>query len=65
MSIEEFANSVVIFDDVDVLSNKQIRNAVHDLLSQVSKIVRHFKITNLVTNHLPSNRTGTPRILNA
>ena len=28
VSMEEFANSVVIFDDVDVLSNKQIRNAV-------------------------------------
>ena len=28
LPIEELANSVVIFDDVDVLSNKQIRNAV-------------------------------------
>ena len=64
MSIEEFANSVIIFDDIDVLSNKQIRNAVYDLLNQVLEIGRHFKITCLMTNHLPSNRTDTRRILN-
>ncbi len=45
LSIEEFANSVIIFDHIDVLSNKQIRNAVYDLLSQVLEIGRRFKIT--------------------
>ena len=64
LSIEAFANSVIIVDDIDVLSNKQIRNAVYDLLSQVLEIGRHFKITCLMTNHLPSNRTDTRRILN-
>ncbi len=64
LSIEEFANSVIIFDDIDVLSNKPIRNAVYDLLNQALEIGRHFKITCLMTNHLPSNRTDTRRILN-
>ncbi len=64
LSIEEFANSVIIFDEIDVLSNKQIRNGVYDPLNQVLEIGRHFKITCLMTNHLPSNRTVTRRILN-
>lgn len=62
--IAEFANSVVIFDDVDVISNKKIREAVYNILNQVLEIGRHFKITCLMTNHLPSNKTDTRRILN-
>ena len=61
--IAEFANSAVIFDDVDVISNKKIREAVYSLLNQVLEIGRRFKIACLMTNRLPSNRSDTRRIL--
>ena len=62
--IKEFSNSVIIFDDIDVISDKKIRDAVYSLLNQVLEIGRHFKISCLMTNHLPSNRSDTRRILN-
>jgi hypothetical protein len=37
---------------------------VYTLLNQVLEIGRHFKISCLMTNHLPSNRSDTRRILN-
>lgn len=64
LPIKEFENSVVIFDDIDVISDKKIRDAVYSLLNQVLEIGRHFNITCLMTNHLPSNRSDTRRILN-
>ncbi len=64
LSIEEFANSVIIVDDIGVVSNKQIRNAVYDLLNQCLEIGRRFSITCLLASHLPSNRNDTRRILN-
>ena len=62
--IKEFEKSVVIFDDIDVISDKKTREAVYGLLNQILEIGRHFNITCLVTNHLPSNRSDTRRILN-
>jgi hypothetical protein len=62
--IKSLANLVIIFDDVDVISDKRIRDGVYNLLNQVLEIGRHFNITCLMTNHLPSNRNDTRRILN-
>jgi len=62
--IKEFENSVVIFDDIDVVLDKKIREAVYIMLSQILEIGRHFRIACLVTNRLPSNRSDTRRILN-
>ena len=55
---------MVIFDDIDVISDKKIREAVYIVLSQVLELGRHFRITCLVTNHLPSNKSDTRIILN-
>jgi len=64
LSIEEFANSVVIFDDIDVISDNKIRDEVYEILNKVLEIGRHYNITALVTNHLPTNGKDTRRILN-
>ena len=45
-------------------SDKRIRDGVYNLLNQALEIGRHFGLTCLVTNHLPSNRNDTRRILN-
>ena len=62
--IKEFANSVIILDDVDLISNKRIQDDVYNLPNQVLELGRQFKITCLMTNRLPSNRNDTRRILN-
>ena len=64
IEVEEFKDSVIIFDDIDVISDKKIREAVYNILNKVLEIGRHFKITALVTNHLPTNGKDTRRILN-
>jgi hypothetical protein len=61
---EDLKDSAVIFDDIDVLSNKKVREEVYKLLNQVLEIGRHFNITCIVTNHLPTNGKDTRRILN-
>jgi predicted AAA+ superfamily ATPase len=63
IEVEEFKDSVVIFDDIDVISDQKIRAAVYNILHKVLEIGRHFKITALVTNHLPTNGKDTRRIL--
>ncbi|MFM7986305.1 MAG: hypothetical protein ACKPKO_44030, partial [Candidatus Fonsibacter sp.] len=56
--------SVCIFDDIDVISDKKIREAVYNILNQILEIGRHFKIHCIVTNHLPTNGKDTRRVLN-
>ena len=62
--VEDLKDSVVIFDDIDVISNKKNKEAVYNILNQVLEIGRHYKISCIVTNHLPTNGNWTRRILN-
>lgn len=61
---EDFTESLVIFDDIDVISNKAHREAVYKVLNQILEIGRHYKIFCVVTNHLPTAGNDTRRILN-
>ena len=62
--IEEFSESLVIFDDIDVISDKKIREAVYNILNNILEIGRHNKISCINTNHLATNGKDTKRILN-
>lgn len=64
LSAEDFKDSLVISDDVDVISQKGIRKAIIDLLNQILEIGRHYNISCLLTNHLPTAGNDTKRILN-
>lgn len=61
---EEFKNSLVIFDDIDVISNKEHREAVYSILNQILEVGRHHKTFCIVTNHLPTGGKDTRRIIN-
>ena len=61
---EQLSECLVIFDDIDVLSDKKQREAVMKIANQVLEIGRHFKTTAIFTNHLPTNRGDTRRVLN-
>ena len=58
IDVEE--DSVCIFDDIDVIADRKIREGVYNILNQVLEIGRHYKITCVVTNHLPTNGNDTP-----
>ena len=61
--IEEFADSIIIFDDIDAISDGKIKQEVCKMLLKVLEIGRHFRCTALVTNHLPTNGKYIRRIL--
>jgi len=56
IEVEDFKDSVVIFDDIDVISDKKIRDAVYNILNKVLEIGRHFKINSLSNKPSPNER---------
>ena len=64
IQVEDLKDSMIVFDDIDVITNKKIKEAVYDILNQVLEIGRHYKVSCIVTNHVPSNGNWTRRILN-
>lgn len=64
LNAKDFENSLVIFDDIDVIGDKKMREAVYNLLNQILETGRHFKTTAIITNHLPTNGKDTKRVLN-
>jgi tRNA uridine 5-carbamoylmethylation protein Kti12 len=60
----DFENALVIFDDIDVISDKKIREAVIATLNSVLEVGRHFKTYCIITNHLPTAGKDTRRVLN-
>jgi len=64
INIYDLKNSLVIFDDIDCISDKNLKQAVYSILNQVLEIGRHENLSCILTNHLPSNGTFTRRILN-
>ena len=64
IDIKEFEHSCVVFDDIDVISNKHVREAVYKVLNQILELGRHHYITCIITNHLATNGKDTRRILN-
>jgi hypothetical protein len=64
IDIEDLHNSLVIFDDIDVISKKKVREEVYNILNQCLEIGRHGRISIIITQHLPTNGQYTRRILN-
>ena len=64
LDVIEFKNSCVVFDDIDVINNKHIREEVYKILNQILELGRHHHITCVITNHLATNGKDTRRILN-
>jgi hypothetical protein len=62
--IEDFKDSICIFDDVDVIKNKDQRSAVYDILNSILETGRHFNISCIITNHLPTAGKDTRRVIN-
>ncbi len=65
IKLDEFEKgSMIIFDDVDVISDKNLRDAVYKISNQVLEIGRHYHLSAIFTNHLSTGGNVTKRILN-
>ena len=60
----DFAESLCIFDDCDVISNKEIKGKVFRLLNAFLETGRHFGISVIYTSHNATMGLDTKRILN-
>jgi hypothetical protein len=64
INIKDFTNCLVLFDDVDVISDKKIRAEVLKTLNQILEIGRHHNISAILTYHSATDGTQTKKILN-
>ena len=64
IDIKEIQNSICVFDDIDVLPDKKIRESLLGTLNQILEIGRHYNVFLIMTNHLATNGKDTKRILN-
>lgn len=61
---EELENSIVIFDDIDSISDRVVKQCVYDLQTDLLTTGRHFNITVICTNHMIYNGLETKRTIN-
>lgn len=61
---EDFKDSIVIFDDTDVISDKKIRNKVNDIMNNILQVGRHHNTSCIITTHTACNGKDTKIILN-
>lgn len=64
INAEDFKDSLVIFDDFEVLKNKEIKSYVTAIRDEILETGRHHKISMICTYHLPTNSHDTKRIIN-
>jgi Sec-independent protein translocase protein TatA len=64
ISPNEVENAVVVFDDVDTITNPKIRNNIVGLRDWLLEQGRHFNTRMLMTSHLLMNYSATRRLLN-
>ena len=62
--IEDFRDSLVIFDDTDCITDKKTRNKVNGILNMILETGRHTNTYCIYTSHLACAGNDTKRILN-
>ena len=62
--IEDFKNSLTIYDDTDTIKNKNYRNAINDIKGEMIEIGRHYDARCIITSHILTNYASTRQILN-
>lgn len=64
IDLEELSNCCVLFDDIDAIPEKQIKEACRDLRNRILLTGRHHNITSLSTSHIACNYKETRDCLN-
>ena len=60
----DFKNSLVIFDDFEVLKDKKLKDYVCSIRDEILETGRHHYTSMICTYHLPTNSHDTRRIIN-
>jgi len=63
LTCDDFKDSLCIFDDVDVISNKQVKKKVLTLLNNLLETGRHANCSVIYTTHVANAGHETKRIL--
>ncbi|MBS1735273.1 MAG: ATP-binding protein [Bacteroidetes bacterium] len=64
MDIAEFYNSICVFDDVESIKDKAIKEAIQKFMDICLETGRHKNITTLCVSHIILNGPSTKRMLN-
>lgn len=64
LDANDFSNSLIIFDDIDSISNKKIKDKVLNIANTVLQRGRHSKTSACFTNHILCDGKQTKHILN-
>lgn len=64
INAKDFKESLVIFDDFEVLKDKKIKEYVCKIRDEILETGRHYKTSMICTYHLPTNHNDTRRIIN-
>lgn len=64
LSAKDFADSLCIFDDIDVISDKHIKHKVMKIFNSIAQIGRHFNVSVVFTSHNATSGQETKNILN-
>lgn len=64
ITAEDFKNSMVIFDDTDVISNKALKFKINSILNILLETGRHYNASVIYTSHIATAGIDTKRILN-
>lgn len=64
IDINELNNSCCVFDDIDTIPNKDLKNAIIDLRKDILETGRHEKIYCISTSHMLTNYKETRELLN-
>jgi hypothetical protein len=62
--MDEFKNSLVIFDDVDNIADKALKKRVWSYMNSMLQTGRHFKISMAITFHVSAGGADTKMIIN-
>jgi hypothetical protein len=56
LTMEDFRDCLLIFDDTDVIPDKAHKAAVYSLLDQALQTGRHFNTSVIISQHLPNSK---------
>jgi hypothetical protein len=63
-TLDDFKNMLIVFDDTDCISNKELKNKMDGILNKLLETGRHTNTSVIYTSHLPTQGLATRRILN-
>lgn len=64
LQIEQFKESIIVFDDIDTLLNKALVKYIRSFRDDILETGRHYKITIISTSHLIANFLATRTLIN-